>query len=338
LVVASATCPYCIAGSFDGPLNDDHVIPAKLGGTFVVRAHARCNKEAADHVDNVLMRDPDVEMLRALSGARNTRTRKVKGAQFPGQLGDRAPALLRASPGGVDLEQVAASEPLLTESGDFVFTVPVTNVAEHTERVLTAMRAKYPGKTVELVQQEARHEDVSIQRTWGMVPWAWPRFAAKVALAALAVAMPPEWRGSHGELTLLALYRCGQVHGSPSGGIPCFPTPVDYSDFGAGLVYPWEHTIVLTHRDGVVTVTIVLFGALRYSLGIATEVRPVGPSVWLCDYREREPLTFGSMSEYAAALTERLALFGHLGSLRRDHPRGRLLGPRSVARLRESRL
>src|SRR5438034_847596 len=84
------------------------LVLARLGGTRVVRTHRHCNGNAAKCVDNPLMRDGDVGMLRALSGATNTRNGSYRGAQFRGDLADRAPALLRASPDGVVIEQVAA--------------------------------------------------------------------------------------------------------------------------------------------------------------------------------------------------------------------------------------
>ncbi|UUY05507.1 hypothetical protein LRS13_08315 [Svornostia abyssi] len=217
-------CPYCIPGSVSGPLNDEHVVPARLGGNLVIRAHKQCNSGAALHVDNPLMRDPDVEILRALSGAVNTRTRRFKGAQFGGWLPDAAPALLRATPEGVTLEQRAAGDLHEVGQGEFTFTLPTLpddELQAATAKVLDRVRASHPGRTVELVAQEPRSAPVPIERSWALAPWVWPRFAAKVALGVLSLTMPPEWRGSDGELFLLALFRNGDVYGAPSGGCLC---------------------------------------------------------------------------------------------------------------------
>jgi hypothetical protein len=162
-----AACPYCLPGSVHGPLNDDHVIPAKLGGTLTVRAHETCNSGAALYVDNPLMADPDVELLRGISGALNTRTGRFKGAQFPGALGDQAPALMRAGADGVVIEQVAAGVPQLAADDEFVFTLPPLaqdELAKRTAKVLDRLRAEHPGKTVELVSQEPRSAPVTIER------------------------------------------------------------------------------------------------------------------------------------------------------------------------------
>jgi hypothetical protein len=77
------------------------------------------------HVDNPLMNDPDVEILRALSGVRNTRTRRFHGTQFRGDLQDDAPVLLKASPDGVLIEQVAPGVPQPAADGEFTFTLPL---------------------------------------------------------------------------------------------------------------------------------------------------------------------------------------------------------------------
>ena len=336
-----ADCPYCLPGSVLGPLNDDHVIPAKLGGTLTVRAHEACNSGAALYIDNPLMADPDVELLRGISGALNTRTGRFKGAQFPGALADRAPALMRAGPDGVVIEQVAAGVPEFVADGEFVFTLPSLppeELAERTAKILDQLRAEHPGKTVELVSQEPRSARVTIERSWGLMPWVWPRFAAKVALAVLSITMPPEWQGSDGQLFLLALFRNGEVYGSPSGGVTAVPERFGDNDPMRTLHYPWEHTITVDRRDGATWVSIVLFGELRYTLGVATDLAPRGPCVWLCDHRERQPVSFSSIASYSAAITERFAMFGDFAALRHDRPRAHLVGPANRARLRATPL
>ncbi|UUY05506.1 hypothetical protein LRS13_08310 [Svornostia abyssi] len=90
--------------------------------------------------------------------------------------------------------------------------------------------------------------------------------------------------------------------------------------------------------DDTTWVTVVLFGELQYSLGIATDLEPVGPRVWLCDHRESRPIVFDSITSYAAAIAERYVMFGDFLALRHERPRGQLVGPRNRAVLRESTL
>jgi hypothetical protein len=136
-------CPYCLSGGPASAFNVEHVLPAKLGGTLLIDAHETCNNQAALHVDNPLMRDPDIEILRALSGVSNTRNNRRKGAQFRGELEDEAPALLRATPAGVTIEQVAASEPKLQSDGSFVFSVPAADAEAHTTKLLARLQTQY---------------------------------------------------------------------------------------------------------------------------------------------------------------------------------------------------
>jgi hypothetical protein len=199
--------------------------------------------------------------------------------------------------------------------------------------VLAAIRAEHPGKAVELIRQGTRLGEVTFEHSWGLAPWVWPRFAAKVALGVLSLTMPPAWRGSDGELFLLALFRAGKVI-STEDGISATPTPLCKQDMAFALSYPWEHTIIVDSKVGAVCVTITLFGELQYRLAVATEFDPVGPVVWVCDHRDRDSLTFSTIGEYAQAVTERFAHFGNLAGLRQERPRGRLLGPRVTARLR----
>ncbi len=114
--------------------------------------------------------------------------------------------------------------------------------------------------------------------------------------------MPEEWRGSDGWVSLMALYLAGSVIGSRGGrGLPALPSVLT-NDPHNGMwrnLYPWEHVIVLQTVPGVVTVSVVLFGELRYDLPVATPLQPAGPRVWLCDYREKTPLTFASVHELA---------------------------------------
>lgn len=338
-------CPYCTPDGPDGPYNDEHVIPAKLGGNLVIRAHEKCNSQSALFIDNPLMANPDVEMLRGLSGVVNTRTGRRRGSQFVGLLEDDARALLRADSGEVVLEQVGVGDPQVAdEDGLFTFTLPHSSspatIEKQTERVLAELRDRFPGKTVELVNQERRKGTVKIERSWNLDPAVWPRFVAKIALGVLHQTMPAAWRGSEGELFLLFLFRVGNVItvGNSGDGLAALPTTLDQDDAEFRPLYPWEHAITVHPRTGGVSVTVVLFGELKYQLSVATPLRPIGPTVWLCDYREQHHLEFETISKYAEAVTIRYADFGDFAHLRPERPRGQLLGPQASARLRPLRL
>lgn len=70
------------------------------------------------------MADPDVEILRGLSGVRNTRLGgRPKGAQFRADLADAASAFLRAGIDGVEITQVGAGTPATSGEGQFTFTL-----------------------------------------------------------------------------------------------------------------------------------------------------------------------------------------------------------------------
>ncbi len=287
-MTGAATCPYCVSASQDVEFNDEHVIPAKLGGTLVIRAHPKCNGDAATAIDNPLMDDPDVEMLRAITGVRNTRTGRLRGAQFSARLDDDATALVRVSPEGLIVEQVTASTPRLDSDGKFTFTLGTQAVEKQTARLLEELRKKYPGKTVTLDSQQPRKGQVTVERSWGLMPWVWPRFAAKVALGVLSLTMPPAWRGSDGEVFLLALFRLGKVIGAPDG-LSAVPRQLDEGDPAFDYMYPWEHAIVVQETDEGVGVSVILFGELRYDLQTVTDLRPGLPRVWLCDHRSATP-------------------------------------------------
>lgn len=335
--MSSSYCPYCLPDTVAGPFDVEHVIPAKLGGTLEIRTHKKCNGGAASAIDNPLMADPDVEMLRALSGAHNTRTKRHRGAQFAGHLQDDAKALLRATSGGVIIEQVTSSEPQVNTYGTFTYSLPVKNSEAHSAKLLERLRRENPGKTVELVGSEPRRGHVSIERSWHLAPWVWPRFAAKVALGVCSLVMPPEWRGSPGELFLLALFRAGTVIGA-AGGLSAVPTPLFPGDPFFDYLYPWEHVVYVTTTSDAVSVSLVLFGELRYDLGVVSEIRPASEAAWVCDYRERKPDRFGSISDLALAITERAAMFGDVRDLHLERPRAELIGPREHARLSETPL
>jgi hypothetical protein len=82
----------------------------------------------------------------------------------------------------------------------------------------------------------------------------------------------------------------------------------------------------------------VLFGELRYDIGVITDVEPTGPRAWLCDYREKHPAEFSSLTSMAAAFAERLELFGGCTALHLERLRGQLLGPAATARVSETPL
>ncbi len=332
-VLAPEVCPYCTRPLSEQPTNIEHVIPAELGGTIVIRTHSQCNSDVAKAIDNPLMLDPDVQMHRALSGAHNVRTKKpFRGSQWPGTLPDGAKALLKATPKGVTIEQVAASTPKLDENGNFVFTMPADDVENRTTKVLSELQARFPSKTVSIVAQGERTALVGIERSWALAPWIWPRFVAKVAAGVLSMAMPPAWRGSPGELSVLTLLRQGHVQGTV-GGVSAVPEQLEHGSSWFDHLYPWEHLIAVTAHGDHVKVMVVLFGGIRYDLRISSDLVPAGPQAWLCDYRERDPFVFESVVELSTALTQRFAELGSVGiALRREYPRGQLLGPQVEAR------
>ncbi|MDO9443663.1 MAG: hypothetical protein Q7T73_22505 [Beijerinckiaceae bacterium] len=326
-------CPYCARPLSAEETNSEHVIPAELGGTLEVRTHLKCNGEVATVIDNPLMGDPDVQMLRALSGAINVRNKKpFRGSQWPGRLPDGSKALLKASPEGLSIEQVTPSVPEPDENGNFVFSMPADDVEKRMARVLEDLQARFPGKEISIASQGERTAVVGIERSWELEPWVWPRFAAKIAACVLQLAMPPSWSGSNGEISVLALVRHGHVQGTV-GGVSAFPEQLEAGDSWFDGLYPWEHVLAVTREEDHVKVMVVLFGGLRYDLRVLTDLEPTGPVAWLCDFREKRPAEFASVRDLALALTERIAEHGPVGlALRREYPRGQRLGPNVVAR------
>lgn len=326
-------CPYCPPNVVSGGFNTEHVIPAKLGGTLTIRTHSKCNEQSALAVDNRLMADPDVEVLRALAGVSNTRTnRAARGSQTPVTLADGARALVRVDPSGHTLEQVGPGEPQRVDEHTYTFTTPPTGDIERwTERALAKIQAENPGRTVTFEGREARRTHVEAERSWGIRPSTWPRFAAKVALALLDSTLPETWHGSAGELALFALFRNDKVIGAPNG-LAVFPTELHAGDGIYDLLRPWEHLLSVQPSAHGVVVSLMLFGELRYDLDVQTELRPTGSPCWLLDHRESKPFQFATISEMGAAVATRLATMGEETFERPDRPRRRILG--DVGRIR----
>jgi hypothetical protein len=297
------------------------VIPAKLGGTLVIRAHRLCNNAAAKLIDNPLMGIPDVELLRALSGATNTRTKRFRGTQLPGELGDEARALLRADPSGVTIEQVGPGAIKPDDDGNFGFTLPPTDIERRTEKMLDELRRRFPDKTVELGDQRSMRSQVSISSRVKVHRATWPRFMAKVALGTLSQVMPSSWHGSDAELYLIGLMWLARPLGT-TDGLAALPEQLGPGNPWRDLLYPWEHLVYVDQQKQIVRVTLVLFGELRYDLAVRSEIELLSPQLWLCDYRERQPSRFSSLGAFSFAITDRFDLFGSLADLHLERPYG----------------
>lgn len=202
-VVDAGYCPYCARDV--GRLTDEHVIPQRIGGNFVIKACEPCNRLAGQHVDNPAMSYPDVEILRGLHDVRSPKRPGQQAAvQIVGQLADGARALYR--PGrDVSLLQVEPSEPIANEDGTFTWAVPANGSADFVERLRHRIEAENPGRTVAINPIGVQRSPVAFEYRTGLTPWVWPRFLAKVAVALLHETMPAAWRGSDQAVRLLAM-------------------------------------------------------------------------------------------------------------------------------------
>ena len=131
--------------------------------------------------------------------------------------------------------------------------------------------------------------------------------------------MPNGWHDGEGELFLLALFRQGLVIGAPNG-ISAVPTELTAGEPLFDLLAPREHLILAVPRPGGVAVQLVLFGELRYTLGIKTDILPATGHAWLCDPTETRVTRFNSIDALFEALFERQLLFGPTTDMRRERP------------------
>lgn len=268
------------------------------------------------------MADPDVAMLRALYDVRSPRARRRPPlVEFKGTLGDGVPGLMRTRPGANEVVPLTASAPILEDDGGFSILVPAENADRHMRQAIKRLAAE-TGTEISLAETTPVGQELIFERRWPMVPWVWPRFAAKVALGMAHRAMPVEWHASEAAWKLRGLLRQGTFFQglTPSDQLSCWPREPSLNDLALELLAPWEHLIaVLPDEHGVVFV-LYLFGELLYQLPIVTEMAPSSDNAWLLDWREGTPVN-GSLNSIVAELAWRQELFGSTLRLRQfDRP------------------
>jgi hypothetical protein len=322
-------CPYCTRTV--ERLTIEHPIPQRIGGTLEIETCERCNREAARAVDNPVMAWPDVEVLRALYDVRSPKHRRRKPrVQIRGTLAGIGTALYR--PGQeIEVERVEASDPVYKDDGTFTFTVPVKDADAHAAKLKLRVEREHPGQTVAVKLISEERGRTPFEHSWGLVPWTWPTFTAKVAVALLHEMMPLSWRGSDPALRLLWLFRQGRVDPNlliDGTELGLFPTELQEGDFNYDHLAPWEHLLVVFPLDGGVRVEITLFGELRLGICVATDLRPVrGATAWHMDGRALTKEE-GPMTTIIGWLALRARENGSTARLRLVRPKARLLGVR----------
>jgi hypothetical protein len=325
-VARSGYCPYC-AQTVER-LTIEHPIPQRIGGTVEIQACERCNREAARSVDNPAMAWPDVEVLRGLYDVRSPKhPRRKPQVQIPGTLAGTATALYR--PGkDIEVEQVQPTEPVYNDDGTFTFTLPIKNADVHAAKLKQRIEQEHPGRTVTLQLGPEQQARTPFEHKWGITPWVWPTFFAKIAVAVLHETMPLEWRDSDPYLRLLWLFRQGRQDPDllmPGAELAVFPTGLQEGDFNYEHLTPWEHLLVVFPLDGGVRIDMTLFGELHLRMCVATDLQPVrGASAWLMDARALTNRV-GPMNLIVGSLALRASEHGSTVRLRLPRPRARLL-------------
>jgi hypothetical protein len=321
-------CPYRSPHCTGAADSREHAVPQDIGGNFWIPTCEACNRAAAKYIDNPLLADGDVRLLRATYDVRSPKRRsKVATDQFVGKLEDGARALFRPGPSGGELKQVTAGEPIVNEDGTFTISASGEHPEEQLERGLKKLREENPGKTVELESTEARTGEVNFEHSWGLGPWIWPRFAAKVALA-MASRTIPGFAEERPAKLLRALIWQLRVHKDllpAEAGLGAVPSRLEPNDPAVGLLLPHEHLISLSARSGELVAAIVLFGELGYALRIATDLQPENRTVaWLVD-GHGQPAS-ATLDLMVGELARRAEINGDARLFRQERPRSELRG------------
>lgn len=321
-------CPYC--GRDDVELTEEHVIPSVLGGTLTVWVCGPCNTGSNRYVDQPIIRFPDVAILRALHDVRSQRFRsKPPKVQISGRLSLEGGRALYRPGERIDLIQVQPGDPVPNGDGTFSFVVSADAAEQQTASMLRALRQQYPGKTVELVDQELRRSEVIFEHSYPLAPWVWPRFAAKVALGVLHACMPPEWHVSRAARMLRYAFADGRFHKDllvAADTVTIVPRQLDEDDREYHWLTPWEHLMILYSGGDQLLVRGVLFGELRFSIAIRSPMQPpTGSQAWLLDTRERRPVAL-PLDTMVGWLAMRADQFGSASRFHLHRPRGEFSG------------
>jgi hypothetical protein len=331
-------CPYCGQDVDRAIVEDEHIVPAQLGGNLVVESCSECNRGSAKYVDGPVQKHRLVEIRRARYDVRHVRHRRrrvklnIVGHDSTG--GGRQ--LWQPSRDGSSLVQVRPSEPVLVADAEYRLTVPEEKAEQHLEGALARLRADHPDVTFTVVSADSRGDGVVFEHEWGMEPYVWPRFAAKVALGIGHLAMGEDFSRSAPAGMMRGLFREGRQFEDmyPPNRCPeLFPAEFSDDDDEPDLLEPYEHVVGIEPVDGGLWFFGILFGELGFSVPLATPLRPAGGSIaWLLD-GGGTPESFPSDALHAA-LTRRREERGGARDRQTNLPRARYRGV--VYRIRAS--
>ena len=331
-------CPYCGRDVDRALVEDEHIVPAELGGNLTVASCSECNRGSARYIDGLVQKHRFVEIRRARYDVRNVRHRRrrvklnIVGHDSVG--GGRQ--LWQPRRNGGSLVQVRPSEPVLVADDEYRLTVPEEKAEQHLAAALTQLRADHPGVSFTVVDADRRGDSVVFEHGWGMEPSVWPRFAAKVALGIGHLAMGEEFSRSVPAGMMRGLFREGREFKNmypPNRGPELFPAEFSDDDEEPDLLEPYEHVVGIEPVDGGVWFFGILFGELGFSVPLATPLRPADGSIaWLLDGAGTpQPSTSDGLH---ATLTRRRAEHGGARDRHTDLPRARYRGV--VYRIRAS--
>jgi hypothetical protein len=326
----SFLCPYCGHEKAQRECTREHPVPAHMGGNLEIAVCGDCNRGAAQHVDNpILHRDGDVRALRAMYDVRSPRHRSRRASdQFVGILsGEGVKAIWQPEPGGGRLRLVKPSAPKLEEDGTFTVVSPAENGERHLARALARLQEENPGKTVTLLGSEEIKSEATFEHSWGLAPYNWPRFMAKISIALGHLAIEGFDLSSEAKM-LRWVMRAGRVHPNllaPGHQLSAVPEPLEAGDRFRALLCPYEHLLAVAPGDDGLVFSAVFFGELRYQLVLNSELQPPGGgTAWVLDGRGRP--WEADLGQTGICLAARFSRFGSAERLRSWRPRTRFLG------------
>jgi hypothetical protein len=223
----------------------------------------------------------------------------------------------------------AADKPVPHADGDYRLTVPTARADQHLQAALAQLQADHPGQTVTVVGEDRSGDGVTLEHGWGIAPWVWPRFDARVALGIGHLAMGEEFSRSVPAGMIRGLFREGREFKGmyPGNWRPeTFPAEFGEADDEPDLLEPYEHAVGIEPIDGGgLWFFGILFGELGFSATLATPMRPDGGSIaWLLDEPGRpRSSTSAGLRE---ALERRRRQTGGARARHRDLPRAEFRG------------
>jgi hypothetical protein len=323
-------CPYCGQLVDASEVEEEHIVPAELGANLTVDACSGCNRASARNVDAPIQDHRLVEIRRARYDVRHIRHRgrrvqlNIVGHDSVGH----GRQLWQPSPNGATLHQALPSKPVPHADGDYRLTVPTARADEHLQAALAQLQVDHPGQTFTVVGEDRSGDGVTFEHGWGIAPWVWPRFAAKVALGIGHLAMGEEFSRSVPAGMMRGLFREGREFKGmyPGNWRPqLFPAEFGEADDEPDLLELYEHAVGIEPIDGGLWFFGVLFGELGFGAPLATPMRPDGGSIaWLLDGPGRaRSSTSAGLRE---ALERRRRQSGGARARHRDLPRAEFRG------------